>query len=479
MNRKRKKIIAASEVSEIRTYTLGGRPQKVMLDGKSRSNPVVLFLHGGPGSPIPFCEGCRGMFPEITARCTMVYWDQLGCGINNCVIDDSFAIDDYVGMTVELIRELKKEFPETTVNLLGVSWGSILAAKAAERVPELINRVVTYGQVVRELGFGSEVFDALEASSMPKRLKRRAGAIKECGSRSLRDMKKLMGWIGKYTEGYICKSGGNAPMGEIIRGLLSSPDYSIKDFKAVAINGYKNNKSLITELISLDISDVLINMRVPYLIMQGETDIVTSTSAVSSLIEKSQNPNLRFCMVENSGHIPGAHGMDKIINDGFAFLEGAGEMIKLRKYTPEDCPALAELFYSTVHTVNSADYSKEELDAWADGKVNLSEWDKSLRSHNTVIAEASCGIVGFGDMDENGYLDRLYVRWDYQRKGTAGAIVSELERHAAARGVRRFSTHASITALPFFEKQGYRRVRENTVVRAGIELVNFIMEKEI
>lgn len=65
-------------------------------------------------------------------------------------------------------------------------------------------------------------------------------------------------------------------------------------------------------------------------------------------------------------------------------------------------------------------------------------------------------IVGFGDMSPNGYPDRLYVHRDFQRRGTARAICDELERFAGGR----VTTHASITAKPFFLNRGYRVVRE-------------------
>ena len=83
MNKIRKEIIANNEISELKTYSLNGYEQKVLIEGRKRDLPITLFLHSGPGSPIPFCAGCRGLFPEITSRTTMVYWDQLGCGIND------------------------------------------------------------------------------------------------------------------------------------------------------------------------------------------------------------------------------------------------------------------------------------------------------------------------------------------------------------------------------------------------------------
>lgn len=146
----------------------------------------------------------------------------------------------------------------------------------------------------------------------------------------------------------------------------------------------------------------------------------------------------------------------------------------LREYRPEDCREIIELFYQTVHTVNAADYTEEQLDAWADGKADLEVWNRSLQAHCSIVAMEGDRIVGFGDIDRTGYLDRLYVHAEYQGKGIATAICDRLEQRAKGR----ITTHASITARPFFEKRGYRVVREQQVERHGILLTNFVMEKE-
>ena len=146
----------------------------------------------------------------------------------------------------------------------------------------------------------------------------------------------------------------------------------------------------------------------------------------------------------------------------------------LRPYESADCPALARLFYDTVHTVNAKDYTPEQLDAWADGQVDLSVWDASFLAHRTLVAEESGKILGFADMDSSGYLDRLYVHRDHQGRGVASALCDALE---AACSTAVFTTHASLTARPFFESRGYRILRRQTVVRHGVALDNFVMEK--
>ena len=148
--------------------------------------------------------------------------------------------------------------------------------------------------------------------------------------------------------------------------------------------------------------------------------------------------------------------------------------MELREYKEQDCEKLARLFYDTVHTVNAKDYKKEQLNVWATGEVDLEKWNASLSENHTVIAVERNKIVGFGDMDKTGYLDRLYVHKDYQRKGIASKICDELEKTFYPS----YTTHASITAKPFFEQRGYTVVKEQQVERGGILLKNFVMRKD-
>lgn len=146
----------------------------------------------------------------------------------------------------------------------------------------------------------------------------------------------------------------------------------------------------------------------------------------------------------------------------------------IRKYVTSDCEQLADLFYQTVHTVNAKDYTKEQLDVWADGNVDMKEWNQSFLAHDTVVCLKNGRIVGFGDIDKTGYLDRLYVHKDYQRQGIASVICDELELTVSQNKIR---TYASITAKPFFEQRGYRVIRKQQVIRNGVSLRNYVMEK--
>ncbi len=147
--------------------------------------------------------------------------------------------------------------------------------------------------------------------------------------------------------------------------------------------------------------------------------------------------------------------------------------MELRRYKEDDCKEVTELFYNTIHLINVRDYSKEQVDAWANGKLDLAKWNQSFLKNYCIVAIDEGKIVGFGDIDDKAYLDHLYVHAAYQGKGIGTAICAALE--AKVRGD--VLTHSSITARTFFERRGYRLIKEQEVLRDGVWLKNFVMKK--
>lgn len=312
MNGRKKAAIEPNEVSRICTFRLGGYEQQVLIEGKRRELPIVVTLHGGPGTPIPFSVGCRGLFPEFTDRFIMVYWDQLGCGINDYPIDDRFQVDDFVDMTADLIREVKSMFQENRLLLFAMSWGSILSIKVLERVRGAVESVVVCGQIVKDVFWCGEVFHALEQSAVPEKKRNEIRKMKD-HAMTQNDLQLVSACIRKYTDGYVNRKGNRAPMGKIVRGLMRSPDYRFRDFRAMVVNGYRKNRSLWEEILQMDLSGELARVSVPYVILQGDTDLVTPTGKVQKLVAESQNPNLQCRVVERTGHMPGAAMMEQAL----------------------------------------------------------------------------------------------------------------------------------------------------------------------
>ena len=300
------------EVSEMHTFHLGGYPQKVLIEGRKKDLPIVIFLHGGPGSPIPFNAGCRGMFPEFTDQFLMVYWDQLGCGINNCELDENLKISHFVAMAADLIVQVRKLFPGNPLFLFAVSWGSVLSAKLLEAGAD-VDGVVVCGQLTHDFLFNEPVKKALEASRIPAAKLEQIQQI-EPQLITQEDLKLLTMSLQKYTDGYRNRKGKNPPVFPIIRGLLTSEDYRLRDVKAIVINGYTRNDalciSLFQELLKTDLRPVLKEVRVPYCMIEGDTDIITTAEFAAALAETAGNSNLTCKIIKNAGHYPNTDTME-------------------------------------------------------------------------------------------------------------------------------------------------------------------------
>ena len=160
-------------------------------------------------------------------------------------------------------------------------------------------------------------------------------------------------------------------------------------------------------------------------------------------------------------------------------MAGMAEEIRIRGYAAGDAPEIARLFYETVRSVNREDYSDQQVKAWAPGVPDPDEWHARMAARKTLVAEEGGEVVGFAELEEDGHLDMLYLREDAVGRGVGRGLYGAVEREARAEGLRRIFTEASITARPFFERRGFRVVREQTVVVRGVAMTNFAMEKPL
>lgn len=149
----------------------------------------------------------------------------------------------------------------------------------------------------------------------------------------------------------------------------------------------------------------------------------------------------------------------------------------LREYRATDKRSIVNLFYETVHAVNAKDYTKKQLDVWAPDDIDADEWCKPFEADYTCIAEIGNTLVGFANVDDTGYFDRLYVHKEHQGTGVGKILADEIENRARKNGMTKIKVDASITAKPFFIKRGYTATKQNTMVRNNQTLINFSMMK--
>lgn len=151
-------------------------------------------------------------------------------------------------------------------------------------------------------------------------------------------------------------------------------------------------------------------------------------------------------------------------------------MITLRPATPNDLPAILQLFRETIETVCIPDYTPEQIRVWVDRGSDLQRWQTKLETQYFLVADQQGTLAGFGSLEGNSYIDLMYVHKDQQGKGIATALLTALEEEAGRHGVKTITSDVSTTARPFFERMGYRVLTERTRVLQGVPIRNYQME---
>jgi pimeloyl-ACP methyl ester carboxylesterase len=131
-------------VAELRRILLGGFPQTVLVRGTDRRNPVLLYVHGGPGgAQLPIARHYSG---QLERRFVVAHWDQRGAGASCAGVDwSTLSLERIVADTLELAEKLGEG---RKIFLLGHSWGSLVGALAVQRRPDLFAAYVGMGQLV-------------------------------------------------------------------------------------------------------------------------------------------------------------------------------------------------------------------------------------------------------------------------------------------------------------------------------------------
>jgi len=155
--------------------------------------------------------------------------------------------------------------------------------------------------------------------------------------------------------------------------------------------------------------------------------------------------------------------------------------ISIREYRPDDVQALANIFFNTIHKINIQHYTEEQVNVWApkSSVENTEGWAKKFPRTKPIIATVENEIVGFAEFEPNGHIDCFYCHHEWIGKGVGSALMKEILHRAKNNHIHHIFSEVSITAKPFFEKHGFKVVTEQTIVRHGVELTNFKMERTI
>ncbi|WP_375723670.1 GNAT family N-acetyltransferase [Arcobacter sp. KX21116] len=148
--------------------------------------------------------------------------------------------------------------------------------------------------------------------------------------------------------------------------------------------------------------------------------------------------------------------------------------MQIIKYNDKYKKEIPEIFTNTIHKTCNKEYTKEQLNAWANLHIDYKTWEERLNKTKPYLAILDEKLVGFAEFYDD-YIDCFYVHHEYQGCGVGEMLINHIFKISKENEQTLLKVDASITAKPFFEKFGFKVLKKNRVKRGNIELTNFTM----
>ncbi|MDD4113588.1 MAG: alpha/beta hydrolase [Herbinix sp.] len=311
---KSKKPAYSNSISELRKIELNGRNEWISIRGNDKSNPLLLFLAGGPGGSQ--MAAVRHTLSKLEAHFVIVNWDQPGSAKSYKAGKD-ITIQDYIDDGYELTRYLCKEFDQEKIYLLGESWGSALGIFLADKAPELYHCFIGTGQMVAFLETERLDYELAMEIAEEKNDTKKLKKLKENGPPPYygKDVTWKSSEYLMYLSGYMMRNSNIPNSGyNTFRDLLSE-EYGIID----KVNYFRGIISTFNhvypQLYETDLRNNYTKLDIPIYFFTGRHDINAPTSLVEDYFESLIAPYKEIVWFEASGHSPWANETDRFIEE--------------------------------------------------------------------------------------------------------------------------------------------------------------------
>jgi len=302
---------ALKGIDSLEEVKIGGVNQSVLFRGENVKNPVLLFLHGGPGMPLmPFCHA----IPSLEKRFTVVYWDQRGAGKSYSpdAPADSMTVTQLVEDTHELAWFLRNRFNVPKIFLAGHSWGSLVGLLAAARYPEMFYAFAGIGQIT----------DMAQSEALSYQF-----ALKEAAARSNAAAAAELAKIGpppydsfiafltqrKWIEVFGGDFHNRPGILRLVELAFSSPYYSVTDFWRFFAGYYFSFKTLGKEMFAADLFKTVPRLEIPVYFLEGAHDRAVPAELVERYAEALGARHKEILWFEDSGHWPHLEEPEKFV----------------------------------------------------------------------------------------------------------------------------------------------------------------------
>ena len=311
------KIVAGS-VASLERVMLGGVEQSLLIRGIDVANPVLLYLHGGPGTSETAMVRQYNL-PALERHFTVVVWDQRGAGRSFSARhpETGMTVQQFIADTQALTLLLCQRFEQAKIYLVGHSWGSALGALTVSRYPELYHAFVGIGQVVNisegeQISYAWTLAQAEQAGDAQSVAKLKAiGAPPYLdGFRSkLMTQRRILGKYGGEVHG---NSNGGTFI--LLRSLIASSEYSWQDRIKVFRGIFANMRLMWPKILDIDLPTQVPELKVPVYFLEGRHDFEAPSLLAERYFATLKAPQKTLIWFEKSAHFINTEEADSFNN---------------------------------------------------------------------------------------------------------------------------------------------------------------------
>jgi len=288
--------------------------QWVLIRSENATSPVVLFVHGGPGTS--WLTLMRRNTQPLESHFTVVNWDQRRAGKSFAAgrDDTGMTMRQFVDDVIDLSAYLARRFGKKKILLVGHSWGSAIGLLAASRAPDLFSAYVGIGQV-SNMAEGERI-------SYDWTLKQ---AMKAMDHASLKRLTQIgpppyrgTNWRSKYlTERRILGKHGGEYFGSdsgafavVLKNLMFSREYTMLDRINFFRGVFQSVSALYPQLSLTDLFVDVPEVKIPVYFCLGRHDYEVPSVLAAQYFEVLQAPRKRLVWFESSAHLPNIEEKD-------------------------------------------------------------------------------------------------------------------------------------------------------------------------
>ena len=325
--------IVEKSIASYERIEIGGVTQSILIRGKNIDNPVLLFLHGGPGSGIIGQAKANAILEE---HFTVVYWDQYGASksYSPFLKSSHLTINQFIKDGHELTQYIKNKLSKKKIILLGHSWGSILGMHLAYKYPNDYIAFIGVGQVVN---FKENFKGSYEFSLSKAKEARNDRAITELegiyGFWNITEPRELLSQL-SISSKWMIHYGGYYHRASDLNNWYKNPfndEFTVFDAVPWLLGQSTSVTIMFPELFAqVALESQVPKLEIPYFLLMGKSDYNTPWYFAENYFNKLEAPFKKLYWFYESGHEPMAEEPEKFnqtIIDLFKLIQNTNKLL--------------------------------------------------------------------------------------------------------------------------------------------------------